>query len=97
MEKIEQINRITEMETRLNNTTDAVHSLSDAVEKYLSAIENIKVLEKYYTSPLWLKDFTADENGEFPADLKRGVLSEDGICNLLFENKELIELIKKSF
>jgi hypothetical protein len=45
-------------------------------------------LTSYYESGQWLKDFEADERGELPKDLKRGVLSEDGLYNLLSEFKE---------
>ena len=34
-----------------------------------------------------------DEAGKFPEKLKRGVLSEDGIWNMLERNKELLEQI----
>ena len=40
-------------------------------------------LQEYMDSGAWLSDFEADERGELPADLKRGVLSEDGLYNLL--------------
>ena len=42
-----------------------------------------EVLSDYYTSPAWKRDFAADEAGLLPKDLTRGVLSEDGIYNLL--------------
>ena len=55
-------------------------------------IERIKRMEDYYDalreymdSGLWLSDYEADERGELPKDLKRGVLSEDGLYNLLTE------------
>ena len=38
----------------------------------------------------WLKDFEADEKGKLPANLKRGVLSEDGLYNLLAETRDII-------
>lgn len=54
--------------------------------------ERIKIMEKcydllreYMESGLWLSDFEADERGELPTGLKRGVLSEDGLYNLLSE------------
>ncbi len=47
--------------------------------------EKIQELADYYDSPEWLEDFEADEAGLLPADLKRGVLSEDGVYNLLDE------------
>ena len=37
-----------------------------------------------------MKDFTDDEQGKSPADVKRGVLSEDGIYDMLIEEKEMI-------
>ena len=45
-------------------------------------------LEKYYTSDTWKQDFAADEAGLLPKELKRGVLSEDGVYNLLSESDE---------
>jgi hypothetical protein len=38
---------------------------------------------------LWKQDFAADEAGKLPSDLKRGVLSEDGIWNLLSDYREI--------
>ena len=45
--------------------------------------EKIEILIQYYESEQWKTDYSADERGELPADLKRGVLSEDGVYNLL--------------
>ena len=53
----------------------------------------IQELEAYYTSPKWKEDFATDEAGKLPKNLKRGVLSEDGIYNVLERNKELLELL----
>ena len=44
-----------------------------------------------------LSDFEADEAGLLPPDLKRGVLSEDGIYNLLEEYKRVEEEVKGMF
>lgn len=81
----DRITRITEMEDRLNRVTawlDEHTAPTDSVQ------EDIRVLDKYYSSPLWRSDFEADEAGELPADLPRGVLSEDGIYNALEECRE---------
>lgn len=51
--------------------------------------EDLASLEDYYSSGQWIKDFEDDEAGKLPADLKRGVLSEDGIYNLLDKFKEI--------
>lgn len=45
----------------------------------------IAILDDYYTSGEWREDYEADESGLLPADLKRGVLSQDGVYNLLEE------------
>ncbi|MBR1432628.1 MAG: DUF4298 domain-containing protein [Ruminococcus sp.] len=42
-------------------------------------------LSAYYSSDAWKRDFAADEAGLLPKDMKHGVLSEDGIYNLLEE------------
>ena len=44
-----------------------------------------QALLDYYESGQWLKDYEADERGDLPRDLKRGVLSQDGLWNLLAE------------
>lgn len=47
--------------------------------------EKLKLLEEYYTSGAWREDYEADERGEFPPGLKRGVLSQDALYDLLEE------------
>ena len=42
-------------------------------------------VKEYYENGLWLQDYEADERGELPADLKRGVLSQDALYDLLSE------------
>ena len=42
-------------------------------------------LREYYENGQWLLDYEADERGELPANLKRGVLSQDGLWDLLNE------------
>lgn len=45
--------------------------------------EKLRLLEAYYSSGQWLEDYEADERGELPPDLKRGVLSQDALYELL--------------
>ena len=86
---MEQIERIRQMELRMERATKAVMELSTALENYEAAQEDIAELERSYGSEEWKQDFAADEAGLLPADLKRGVLSEDGIWNLLEDIHEL--------
>ena len=56
---------------------------------YESVLPELKELEDYYTSPEWKEDYAADEAGLLPEGLKRGVLSQDGISNLLDRFRDL--------
>ena len=47
--------------------------------------EKLAALDTYYTSGEWRDDYEADERGELPPDLKRGVLSQDALYDLLQE------------
>ena len=90
----QQIARIRTMEQRMNRAAAAVKRLSVALDKWESAQEDITALGEYYGSDLWRQDFADDEAGLLPADLKRGVLSEDGLLNLLVDVRELDVLLK---
>ena len=84
-----QIERIKWMEQRFNH---ALAAFKDASAISLKAIkEDVAELSKYYGSDLWKQDLAADEAGKLPPDLKRGVLSEDGIWNLLADYREILE------
>jgi hypothetical protein len=93
---MEQIERIKQMELRLERAATAVMELSAALDKYAAIREDIKSLSDYYGSDLWKQDFADDEAGLLPNGLKRGVLSEDGIWNLLSDAKELDERLLKT-
>ena len=47
------------------------------------APEKLRLLEAYYTSGEWREDYEADERGELPPEMKRGVLSQDALYDLL--------------
>jgi hypothetical protein len=87
--------RIREMEQRMDKASTAVMQLSAALDGYTAAQEAIRQLSAYYGSDEWKQDLADDEAGRLPQDLKRGVLSEDGIWNLLEDNKELLARIRE--
>ena len=86
---MKQIERIKEMEGRLERAAAAVMDMSAALDKYEAVQEDIKALRKYYDSRQWKQDYADDEAGQLPADLKRGVLSEDAIWNVLEDSRAL--------
>lgn len=86
-----QIERIQYFEEILDEAELTIRELEAALEKYQNIQEKIKELADYYDSPLWMKDYQDDEEGKLPFDLKRGVLSEDSVYNVLNDNKKLQE------
>ena len=85
------VKRVIEMEAILDKAEEKIGALEKAIAEYEACQADIGKLEAYYTSAAWKKDLAYDEAGRFPADLKRGVLSEDGIYDLLERNKDLLE------
>ena len=79
----------------MERAAKAVMELSAALENYEAIQEDIAALEQYYGSEVWKQDYADDEAELLPADLKRGVLSEDGIWNLLEDARELNKRIKR--
>ena len=69
----------------------------DTLEKKIADYEEfqsaINKLEAYYTSQQWKDDYAMDEAGKYPEKLKRGVLSQDAVWNMLERNKELARRI----
>jgi hypothetical protein len=49
--------------------------------------EKLRLLDAYYSSGEWREDYEADERGELPPDLKRGVLAQDALYDLLEDSK----------
>ena len=88
---MEQIERIIRMEQILDEATEAVSYMAEALEKYQGIRGHLQQLIAYYDSEQWRQDFDDDTAGKLPSDLKRGVLSEDAVYNFLSEHNELIE------
>lgn len=59
------------------------------LDKYEEVKKAIASLSRYYNSEEWKQDYADDEADKLPKDLKRGILSEDGIWNLLSDWREL--------
>jgi hypothetical protein len=90
------IQRIVAMEAAFDRTALAVQMLEAALDTYETVKVDIDRLTEYLESGAWREDFEADEAGLVPGDLKRGVLSEDGLYDLLTDivrvNEHLQEL-----
>lgn len=83
----EKIARITKMEIYLDILQEAFQTNPSAITKDATLQDMLDKLALYYETE-WRSDYESDERGELPPGLKRGVLSEDAIYNLLLDIKE---------
>ncbi len=84
-----QIERIKTMEAHLNKATAALKALNEALDLYTESLDSIEILDDYLCSDEWTQDFNDSESGKLPKDLNCGVLSEDGIWNVVDTSREL--------
>ena len=90
-----QVERIKLYETYYDESKKAINELNDALDNYLSIDKHYQKLVDYYTSSKWMKDYEDDEKGKLPKNLKRGILSEDSVYDLIIEHKEIIKKLMK--
>jgi len=86
------IDRISKNEERFDNTISCINDLKSALEKFKSNKKDLSLLKKYYGSKNWFSDKESFENNSF--SIKAGVLSEDGVWNMLEELDEVINDMK---
>lgn len=71
------------MEERYDAVSRALAGLDEAVSEFKEFKSELAILREYMDSGQWKADFEADEAGKIPAEVRRGVLSEDGLYDLL--------------
>ena len=89
--------RVSKMESMFDDVSNVMSNLDDALEEYAGIKDKIDELNVYLESGQWQKDFEADEKGLIPKDMKRGVLSEDGLYDLLTEVNRISEQARDYF
>ena len=89
MDNREQIERITRYETMMDRVVASNNALEKALELFEKTEEMSAELDRYLAGDDWKHDFYDDEDGLLPKDLKRGVLSEDGLYDALNERRAL--------
>jgi len=78
----EVLERISYMESVFDELSAAGDN-AEAVLADNTLREKLMELTAYYENGQWLEDYERDERGELPIGLKRGVLSQDGVYDLL--------------
>ena len=87
---MEQIERIRRMEEILDEAEEALEALDRALDRYEALRDKLAELEAYYCGGLWMRDSDDDAAGKLPPDLKRGVLSEDAVYDLLSDHDRIL-------
>lgn len=85
------VDRITHYESLLQTLQSIVSGEAVSADALFAVRDIAAALGAYYESDDWKQDFAADEAGLLPQDLRRGVLSEDGIYNALEAYREWAE------
>ncbi len=85
-----RIKRINEMEASMERVNKVVTVIREHLNRLGNLSSDIEKLQDYYENE-WREDFEADERGELPKDLKRGVLSEDALFDLLEETERYMD------
>jgi len=86
---METIERISHFEQLLDTVTPVLKDLETVLDRFDDIQEAVQELSAYYGSESWHADLAEDEAGNLPADLKRGVLSEDAIYDVLSDHYAL--------
>lgn len=81
----DKIARIQKMEQYFDEILEARMINPNIIKDDENIREKFQELLTYYGNGQWMHDYECDEQGELPSDLKRGILSEDGLYNLLTE------------
>ena len=85
MLEFNKIDRIMHMEKCFDELLEAQKFGIESIFTNNRLKKRYDTVKEYYENGLWLQDYEADERGELPADLKRGVLSQDALYDLLSE------------
>lgn len=89
-----RIARIREMETALNEWVDLGNKGEELLEEMTTHLPSLERLVAYYSSPDWMRDHDASDEGLLPPDLPHGVLSEDAVFDLLTQLYGLCGIVK---
>lgn len=89
MEKL--VHRVQHMEQLMNAVESYTRLLGTALHDLPAMDKIVAELWDYYDSGQWIHDYEADEAGQIPQDLPRGVLSEDGLYNVLGDYQNVRE------
>ncbi len=84
------VRRVEEMERYLDLLQKAADETPAELQNDVQLQAMLGQLTDYYENGQWMQDYVLDEQGLLPSDLKRGVLSEDAVYDLLAQIDEIL-------
>lgn len=91
--RIENIQKHEETLDKIDALLEKLEAVSD---EWKNIMPDLKSLSDYYSSPQWMADYDAYNDGEIP-QMKCGVLSQDAVFNSLFSMRSVsIQLMKSA-
>ena len=93
---MQEIERIQQMEQALDKVSAAQKALSEALAQFSDVQPQLCKLFQYYGSATFHHDLSLDEQGKLPKDLKRGVLSEDAVYDLLSDLHTMVQEMRET-
>ncbi|MDO4633006.1 MAG: DUF4298 domain-containing protein [Eubacteriales bacterium] len=84
--KLERVSYMEALYERIRERLNKENPVSEDLAQELRA--QIKELQDYYEGAEWLEDFDAEQRGEFPRNMKRGILAEDTLYDLICEMED---------
>ena len=79
----EAVERIGRMEQCFDLLEKAAGEAPVRLREEASLRDCLRMLTQYYEGGQWLRDYELDEKGLLPPGLKRGVLAQDAVYDLL--------------
>ena len=92
---MDETERIQQMEAYMNEAAEALRGLSAALERYRAVLPKLTALDEYYRGGQWLRDYESDCAGHLPPSLRRGVLSEDALWDVLRDWDDLRDELRE--
>ncbi|ONK28576.1 hypothetical protein BVE84_03185 [Streptococcus azizii] len=83
------VKKIQKMEEILNRAETVFMALEESLEEFEQLLPSLMTLFAYYESDEWMRHYRMDEEGQFPQNLARGVLSQDAVYHLMMDYYEV--------
>lgn len=83
---MEKYQHIIQMEEILDKHTEILEKLNKVLNEFVENQAEYNKVKEYYISEQFREDLDKSNRGEFPKDLKCGVLSEDAIFDMIGDN-----------